>query len=416
MLSPENWHFDPSSSLNLLLQNKRKLPSMSKLTKHLHVLFLVLFLLIDTLFKTFTGLCFSTDREPQLNKSDNDSNGITKLSSAIDSSDGEILQSTNLEIFSFSALDKATSNFSYNAIIGEGSFGLVYKGWIEEHPLHADSARRETGTAIAIKTLNRDGSQGQQEWLTEIKYLGQLCHPNLVKLIGYCIEDDHRLLVYEFMPNGSLENHISIEAGDSDIQVLSWDLRIKVALGAAKGLAFLHQKVYAMHRDIKSTTILLDANYNVKLSGFGLARDGPTGNKSYVSTRALGNEFYAAPECASTGHLTKKGDVYSFGIVLLEIISGRRVIECNRPPEEVNLGIWARNLSGRKDKFSQLLNPAISGQHAISNAIKVAQLALKCVSLDPRLRPDMEEVVGVLEEAQGFHSRSERTEDVSITI
>ncbi|XP_055959897.1 probable serine/threonine-protein kinase PBL10 isoform X2 [Mercurialis annua] len=350
------------------------------------------------------GLCVSTNTK-QLNNSLHDKNDIGKVSSAIEPSHGEILQSPKLEIFCLDELKKATSNFSQNAVIGKGGFGSVYKGWIEEHSLKAASP--ETGTAIAVAMLNPNGSQGQQECLTEIKYLGQLYHPNLVKLIGYCFENDYRLLVYEFMPNGSLEDHIFIRAGESHIQALSWDRRMKVALGAAEALAFLHNKVYAIHRDIKISSILLDANYNAKLSGFGLARDGPTGSKSYVSTRAVDTE-YAAPEYIRTGHLSKKCDVYSFGIVLLEMISGRRVMERNRQPEEQNLGTWARNLRGRKDMFSQILNPAISGHHATTNVIKVAQLALKCVLVEPKLRPDIEEVVGVLIEVQDFHG-SERS-------
>ncbi|XP_055959910.1 probable serine/threonine-protein kinase PBL10 [Mercurialis annua] len=242
------------------------------------------------------GLCVSRTSETQLS---HDRNGIAKVSSATEPSDGEILQSANLKSFCFDELKKATSNFSSNAILGEGGFGSVYKGWIEEHSLKAVSARRVTGTAIAVKMLDPMGIQGQQEWLTEIKYLGQFYHPNLVKLIGYCLENDHRLLVYEFMPNGSLENHIFI--GETDIKALSWDRRIKVALGAAKGLAFLHHKVDAIHRDFKSSSILLDANYNTKLSGFGSGRDGPTGTNSHVSTRVMGNDYYAAPEYTSTG-------------------------------------------------------------------------------------------------------------------
>ncbi|KAJ9160020.1 hypothetical protein P3X46_025461 [Hevea brasiliensis] len=149
--------------------------------------------------------------------------------------------------------------------------------------------------AIAVKKLRHDSCQGQQEWLTEIKYLGQLCHPNLVKLIGYCLEDKNRLLVYEFMPKGSLDRHL-FEAGDSTFQILSWDQRIKVALSIAKALAFLHHEVHAIHRDVKTSNILLDLNYNAKLSDFGLAKDGSVNSRSHVTARVLGTEGYYAPE------------------------------------------------------------------------------------------------------------------------
>ncbi|XP_055959962.1 probable serine/threonine-protein kinase PBL10 [Mercurialis annua] len=343
------------------------------------------------------GSCVSTKH---LSHSHHDRNDIGKVSSATEPLDGGILQSPKLDIFCLDELKKATSNFSQNVVIGECGFGSIYKGLIEQHSLKAASP--ETGTPISVSMLNRKGSQGQQEWLTEIKYLGQLHHPNMVKLIGYCLENDYRLLVYEFIPNGSLENHIFIGEGESHIQALSWDRRMKVALGAAEALAFLHNKVHVIHRDIKTSSILLDENYNAKLSGFGLARDGPAGSKSHISTRAVGTD-YTAPEYIRTGHLNKKCDVYSFGIVLLEMISGRRAMQRYRLPE--HLATWARDIRGRKDMFSQIVNPAILGQHATKNVIKVTKLTLKCVSEEPELRPDIEEVVRVLKEVQDFHGR-----------
>ncbi|MBA0842159.1 hypothetical protein Goarm_002003, partial [Gossypium armourianum] len=238
--------------------------------------------------------------------------------------EGEILQSSNLKSFNFSELRTATRNFRPDSVLGEGGFGCVFKGWIDENSLTA--AKPGTGLVIAVKRLNQEGFQGHQEWLgsvvvilasylepslpspvtcyssstpAEINYLGQLHHPNLVKLIGYCLEDDHRLLVYEFMPKGSLENHLFRR--NSYFQPLSWNLRMKVALGAAKGLAFLHSdEAKVIYRDFKTSNILLDSNYNAKLSDFGLAKDGPTGDKSHVSTRVMGTYGYAAPEYMAT--------------------------------------------------------------------------------------------------------------------
>ncbi|MED6152710.1 putative serine/threonine-protein kinase pbl10 [Stylosanthes scabra] len=213
-------------------------------------------------------------------------------------SEGEILQSSNLKNFSYNELRTATKNFRPDSVLGEGGFGSVFKGWIDEHSMAA--TKPGIGMIVAVKRLNPDGLQGHKEWLAEINYLGQLQHPNLVKLIGYCLEDEHRLLVYEFMPKGSVENHLFRRG--SYFQPFSWNLRMKIALGAARGLAFLHStEVQVIYRDFKTANILLDTNYNAKLSDFGLARDGPTGDRSHVSTRVMGTRGYAAPEYLATG-------------------------------------------------------------------------------------------------------------------
>ncbi|KAH9735950.1 protein kinase domain-containing protein [Citrus sinensis] len=171
-------------------------------------------------------------------------------------SEGEILQSSNIKNFSYSDLRTATRNFRPDSVLGEGGFGSVFKGWVDEHSLA--STRPGTGMLIAVKRLNQEGFQGHKEWLTEINYLGQLHHPNLVKLVGYCLEDDHRLLVYEFMPRGSMENHLFRRG--SYFQPLSWSLRMKIALGAANGLAFLHSaEPKVIYRDFKASNILLDS-------------------------------------------------------------------------------------------------------------------------------------------------------------
>nr|XP_043632468.1 receptor-like cytoplasmic kinase 176 isoform X3 [Erigeron canadensis] len=246
-------------------------------------------------------------------------------------SQDEILKSANLISFTFNVLKTSTRNFRPDSVLGEGGFGLVFKGWIDEQSFVA--AKPGTGTVIAVKRLNQEGIQGHQEWLTEINYLSQLNHPNLVQLIGYCLEDDQRLLVYEFMSRGSLENHLFRRS--SHFQPLSWNLRLKVALGAAKGLAYLHSpEAKVIYRDFKCSNILIDSNYNAKLSDFGLAKDGPVDGKSHVSTRVMGTYGYAAPEYMATGHLTERSDIYSFGVVLLEILTGRRCIDPNRPSNE----------------------------------------------------------------------------------
>ncbi|XP_010521843.1 PREDICTED: protein kinase APK1A, chloroplastic-like isoform X2 [Tarenaya hassleriana] len=317
--------------------------------------------------------------------------------------EGEILQSPNLKSFSFSELKTATRNFRPDSVLGEGGFGCVFKGWIDEQTLTA--TKPGTGTVIAVKRLNQDGWQGHKEWLAEVNYLGQFSHPHLVKLIGYCLEDEHRLLVYEFMPRGSLENHLFRRG--SYFQSLSWSLRLKVALGAAKGLAFLHcAETRVIYRDFKTSNILLDSDYIAKLSDFGLAKDGPTGDKSHVSTRVMGTYGYAAPEYLATGHLTTKSDVYSFGVVLLEMLSGRRAVDKNRPAGEHNLVEWAKPYLANKRKMFRVIDSRLQDQYSMEEVYKAATLALRCLSTEVKLRPNMKDVVSQLEQIRALNASS----------
>ncbi|WOL20348.1 putative serine/threonine-protein kinase NAK [Canna indica] len=333
-----------------------------------------------------------------------DQNGLSGSSSHSSASvpptprtEGDILQSSNLKSFTLSELKSATRNFRPDSVLGEGGFGSVFKGWIDERTLAA--SKPGSGIVIAVKRLNQDGLQGHREWLAEVNYLGQLRHPNLVKLIGYCLEDEHRLLVYEFLSRGSLENHLFRRG--SYFQPLSWNLRMKVAFGAAKGLAYLHSdEAKVIYRDFKASNILLDTHYNAKLSDFGLAKDGPTGDKSHVSTRVMGTYGYAAPEYLATGHLTAKSDVYSFGVVLLELLSGRRAIDKNRPHGEHNLVEWAKPYLAHKRKIFRVIDGRLEGQYSLGGAQKVASLALNCLSMDTKFRPTMDEVVSTLEQLQ----------------
>ncbi|KAK1409458.1 hypothetical protein QVD17_35984 [Tagetes erecta] len=324
-------------------------------------------------------------------------------------SQDEILQSPNLKSFSFNVLKTATRNFRPDSVLGEGGFGLVFKGWIDEQSLTA--AKPGTGTVIAVKRLNQDGVQGHQEWLTEINYLGQLSHPNLVQLIGYCLEDDQRLLVYEFMSRGSLENHLFRRS--SYFPPLSWSLRLKAALGAAKGLAYLHSpEAKVIYRDFKCSNILIDSDYNAKLSDFGLAKDGPMDGKSHVSTRVMGTYGYAAPEYMATGHLTERSDIYSFGVVLLEILTGKRCIDNNRPSNEHVLVDFAKPYLTNKRRVLQIMDRRILGQYSPDVATRAAVLTMKCLAIEPKQRPTADELVKVLEQLQDMQKGSDtcRTE------
>ncbi|KAJ4911537.1 putative serine/threonine-protein kinase NAK [Raphanus sativus] len=309
--------------------------------------------------------------------------------------EGEILQNANLKNFSLSELKSATRNFRPDSMVGEGGFGRVFKGWIDETSLAP--SKPGSGILIAVKRLNQEGLQGHREWLAEINYLGQLDHPNLVKLIGYCLDEEQRLLVYEFMPRGSLENHLFRRG--TFFQPLSWNTRVRMALGAARGLAFLHNaQPQVIYRDFKASNILLDSNYNAKLSDFGLARDGPMGDISHVTTRVVGTQGYAAPEYLATGHLSAKSDVYSFGVVLLELLSGRRAIDKNQPVGEHNLVEWARPYLTNKRRLLRVMDPRLQGQYSLTQALKIAGLALDCITIDYKVRPNMNDIVKTLEE------------------
>lgn len=319
--------------------------------------------------------------------------------------EGEILASPNLKPFSFNELKNATRNFRPDSLLGEGGFGYVFKGWIDEHTLAA--ARPGSGMVIAVKKLKPEGFQGHKEWLTEVDYLGQLHHPNLVKLIGYCSEGENRLLVYEFMPKGSLENHL-FRRGP---QPLSWAVRLKVAIGSARGLSFLHDlKSQVIYRDFKASNILLDAEFNAKLSDFGLAKAGPTGDRTHVSTQVMGTQGYAAPEYVATGRLTAKSDVYSFGVVLLELLSGRRAVDKTKVGVEQSLVDWAKPYLGDKRKLFRIMDTKLGGQYPQKGAFTAATLALQCLNSEAKLRPRMSEVLAALEQLEAPKTASKHSQ------
>ncbi|KAJ0981113.1 hypothetical protein J5N97_009368 [Dioscorea zingiberensis] len=296
---------------------------------------------------------------------------------------------SNLHVFTLQELKVVTNNFSTSQFIGEGGFGPVYKGYVDDKMKPGLKAQQ-----VAVKLLDQDGAQGHKEWQAEVIFLGQLRHPNLVKLIGYCYENEHRMLVYEFMARGSLENHLFKRFYNS----LTWSMRLKIAVGAAKGLAFLHEaEKPVIYRDFKASNILLDSDYKAKLSDFGLAKDGPEGDDTHVSTRVMGTHGYAAPEYVMTGHLTAKSDVYSFGVVLLELLTGRRSVDKSRPTREQNLVDWARPCLTDARKLDRIMDPGMDGQYSLKGAQKAAEVAYQCLSRKPKTRPDMRDIVEALE-------------------
>lgn len=295
----------------------------------------------------------------------------------------------SLHIFTLKELGVITHNFSKSNFLGEGGFGPVYKGFIDDKFKPALKAQ-----SVAVKVLDLDGTQGHREWLAEVIFLGQLKHPHLVNLIGYCYEEEHRLLVYEYMERGNLENQLFKRCGPP----LPWLTRLKIALGTAKGLAFLHEEEKpVIYRDFKTSNILLDLAYNAKVSDFGLATDGPEGEKSHVTTAVMGTEGYAAPEYITTGHLTTMSDVFSFGVVLLELLTGRRSVDKSRPAREKNLVEWARPSLKDPYKLDAIMDPRLEGQYSTAGVKKVAALAYQCLSNHPKSRPTMSNVVKALE-------------------
>ncbi|KAF8030886.1 hypothetical protein BT93_D0166 [Corymbia citriodora subsp. variegata] len=304
-------------------------------------------------------------------------------------------RANDLRVFSFAELKSATRGFSRALLIGEGGFGCVYRGVVPVPGGAPDGS--DSRMDVAVKQLNRNGFQGHKEWINEVNFLGVVKHPNLVKLVGYCAEDDERgiqrLLVYELMRNKSLEDHLLARVPSP----LSWKVRLKIAQDAARGLAYLHEEMdfQLIFRDFKTSNILLDEDFNAKLSDFGLARQGPAEGLSHVSTSVVGTIGYAAPEYVHTGRLTAKSDVWSFGVVLYELITGRRAVERNLPRSEQKLLDWVRPYVSDSKKFSLILDPRLE-QDCIRSAQKLASLANKCLMKQPKSRPKMSDVVEML--------------------
>ncbi|KAL2547235.1 Serine/threonine-protein kinase PBS1 [Forsythia ovata] len=302
------------------------------------------------------------------------------------------------QTFTFRELATATNNFRPECFLGEGGFGRVYKG------------RLPNGQVVAVKQLDRNGLQGNREFLVEVLMLSLLHHPNLMNLIGYCADGDQRLLVYEFMPLGSLEDHLLDLPPDKE--PLDWNTRMKIAAGAAKGLEYLHDKANppVIYRDFKSSNILLGEGYSPKLSDFGLAKLGPTGDKSHVSTRVMGTYGYCAPEYAMTGQLTVKSDVYSFGVVFLELITGRKAIDGTRPQGEHNLVSWARPLFNDRRKFAKLADPRLQGKYPMRGLYQALAVASMCIQEQAAGRPLIGDVVTALSYLanQAYENKDER--------
>lgn len=295
------------------------------------------------------------------------------------------ISSNGARSFTLTELAAATKNFRVSYLIGEGGFGKVYKGILNN------------GQVVAVKRLNLEGLQGNQEFIIEVLLLSLLHHPNLVNLIGYCAEGDQRLLVYEYMPNGSLQDHLFDNQDDKD--VLEWNTRVKIAAGAARGLEYLHceAKPPIIYRDLKSANILLDRDFSPRLSDFGLAKLGPIGDKTHVSTRVMGTFGYCAPEYAMTGKLTLKSDIFSFGVVLLELVTGKKTIDIKRIEGERSLVAWSRPFLKDRRRYMELVDPRLRGRYSRRSARHLIAVAAMCLSEEAAERPTIKEIVAALD-------------------
>ncbi|KAL4309651.1 hypothetical protein GQ457_01G049070 [Hibiscus cannabinus] len=285
--------------------------------------------------------------------------------------------------FDFRTLKRATKNFHPDNLLGKGGFGPVYKGKLKD------------GRMVAVKKLSHERSQqGESEFLSEVRLITSIQHKNLVRLLGCCSDGSQRLLVYEFMKNGSLDH---IVYGTKEL-FLNWETRFQIILGVARGLQYLHEDSHLriVHRDIKASNILLDDKFQPRIGDFGLARFFPE-DESYLSTKFAGTLGYTAPEYAIRGELSEKADIYSFGVLVLEIVSCRKNTDLTLPSEMQYLPEYAWKLYER-GRMLDLVDPRLRqhGSLVEKDVVRVINVAFFCLQLHPNFRPPMSEIVTML--------------------
>ncbi|KAK7358444.1 hypothetical protein VNO77_00372 [Canavalia gladiata] len=284
--------------------------------------------------------------------------------------------------FTFAELQLATGGFSQANFLAEGGFGSVHRGVLPD------------GQVIAVKQYKLASTQGDKEFCSEVEVLSCAQHRNVVMLIGFCVEDGRRLLVYEYICHGSLDSHLYGRKQN----VLEWCARQKIAVGAARGLRYLHEECRVgciVHRDMRPNNILLTHDFEALVGDFGLARWQPDGDMG-VETRVIGTFGYLAPEYAQSGQITEKADVYSFGIVLLELVTGRKAVDINRPKGQQCLSEWARPLL-EQHAIHKLADPILRNCYVDQEVYRMLQCSSLCIGRDPHLRPRMSQVLRMLE-------------------
>ncbi|CAA7410112.1 unnamed protein product [Spirodela intermedia] len=287
--------------------------------------------------------------------------------------------------FTYEELVVATDGFTDSNLLGQGGFGYVHRGMLPN------------GKEVAVKQLKVGSGQGEREFQAEVEIISRVHHKHLVSLVGYCITGEKRLLVYEFVPNNTLEFHLHGKGRP----VLEWSTRLKIALGSAKGLAYLHEDCHPkiIHRDIKASNILLDYKFEAKVADFGLAKSASEAN-THVSTRVMGTFGYLAPEYAASGKLTDKSDVFSFGVMLLELITGRRPVDSANAFMDDSLVDWARPLLTRAledGNYEALVDHRLENNYDPNEMTRLVACAAACVRHSARRRPRMSQIVRVLE-------------------
>lgn len=285
-------------------------------------------------------------------------------------------------VFSLKELHSATNNFNYDNKLGEGGFGSVYWGQLWD------------GSQIAVKRLKVWSNKADMEFAVEVEILARVRHKNLLSLRGYCAEGQERLIVYDYMPNLSLLSHL--HGQHSTECLLDWGRRMNIAIGSAEGIAYLHHFAtpHIIHRDVKASNVLLDSNFQAQVADFGFAKLIPDG-ATHVTTKVKGTLGYLAPEYAMLGKASESCDVYSFGILLLELASGKKPIEKVSPTTRRTITDWALPLA-RERKFEEMADPKLNGKFIEAELRSLVIIALICAQARPEKRPTMTEIVDLL--------------------
>uniref|UniRef100_A0A0C9S965 non-specific protein-tyrosine kinase n=1 Tax=Wollemia nobilis TaxID=56998 RepID=A0A0C9S965_9CONI len=320
----------------------------------------------------------------------NGTQGESKASETVKNGTPQKMLPIEAPALSYEELKEATDNFGPKSLIGEGSYGRVYY------------ATLNNGRAAAIKKLDVSSQQEpDSDFLAQVSMVSRLKHEHVVELVGYCVDGNLRVLAYEFATMGSLHDILHGRKGVQGAQpgpVLDWMQRVKIAVGAAKGLEYLHEKAqpHIIHRDIRSSNVLLFDDFTAKIADFNLSNQAPDMAARLHSTRVLGTFGYHAPEYAMTGQLTQKSDVYSFGVVLLELLTGRKPVDHTMPRGQQSLVTWATpRLS--EDKVKQCVDPKLKGEYPPKAVAKMAAVAALCVQYEADFRPNMSIVVKALQ-------------------
>ena len=291
--------------------------------------------------------------------------------------------SEKAKIFTAEELQRATDNYNKSRFLGQGGYGTVYKGMLPD------------GNIVAVKKSKGIDKSQIEQFINEVVILSQINHRNIVKLLGCCLETEYPLLVYEFIPNGTLSQHIHWQ---KDLELsLSWENRIRIACEVAGAVAYMHgaASIPILHRDIKSSNILLDDKYAAKVSDFGTSRAVPD-DKTHLTTEVKGTLGYLDPEYFQSSQFTDKSDVYSFGVVLVELLTGKKPISFVRDEEERNLVSHFIALT-KEDRLHQILQPQVAGEASRKDIHAIANLAMRCLRLNGKKRPSMKEVSMELE-------------------